>query len=106
MKSHYERLKEIIAQLDEINTRLDLIEECLGEQVGPWPTQLMEVPTQKHTWTFRLPLPPGSTGNPYDLLKNVVIHDELEESGTHPPDCRCAWCEPPEGFIEQWRVDY
>jgi len=62
LKTPFERLNEIIAQLDEINTRLDLIEECLGEQYGPWPTQLME----------------------------------LDQAGTHPPDCRCAWCEPPD----------
>lgn len=22
--------------------------------------------------------------------------DELDETGTHPPDCRCSWCEPEE----------
>jgi len=23
-----------------------------------------------------------------------IDYDELEQSGTHPPECRCAWCEP------------
>lgn len=22
---------------------------------------------------------------------------ELEQTGTHPPNCRCAWCEPGDG---------
>jgi len=133
-KSAFERLNEIIAQLDEINTRLDLIEECLGDQFGPWPTELMSVPDKESppfphigTWkrsydapsiTKTLPfdfpmmdVPFGKAHQPgQDWLMEVSGNssfedyeehhpDPAETTGTHPPDCRCAWCEPQEGYM-------
>jgi len=31
-----------------------------------------------------------------DVEPVPIDYDELEQTGTHPPVCRCAWCEPQE----------
>jgi hypothetical protein len=30
----------------------------------------------------------------YEQAPFVEFGDELDQAGSHPPDCRCQWCEP------------
>jgi hypothetical protein len=44
------------------------------------------------------------SGNSSFELREMHQSEEeyAENTGTHPPDCRCAWCEPQEGVIEHY----
>ena len=36
--------------------------------------------------------------------QGIADNAQLEELGTHPPNCRCHWCEPQEG--EEWKMEH
>lgn len=47
----------------------------------------------------------NKTGNSSFEEHEQQHYDPAETTGTHRPDCRCAWCEPQEGMIEPIRED-
>jgi len=52
-----------------------------AEQAINW-ADIPTLPMTQRTWA--------------EATKWLSEDDELDETGTHPPDCRCAWCEPQE----------
>jgi len=64
---------------------------------GPQPIVIpMEDPiihTAEHPWCNDETCPCQAVK---DEPAELARLDELDQSGTHAPDCRCAWCEPQE----------
>ena len=100
------------AQISDIKTRLDDLEEQMGKLSPNWlclDNEAVEHDSIDHYYgslNFEKECPDSQvyieswiSGNSGFENSEIRRGSELELAGTHPPNCRCAWCEPQEGLV-------